>query len=514
MVKKRSILTKICALLSVFTIGAATGCSVLEGIVGGVTGQSSSTSSGNSELSGSSENSDIGEEPEDPGKPEDSAPDEPNEPELPDIPNTPETPDEPETPDTPVTPDEPEIPDTPETPDTPVAPTNTLTITAPTGEVYPYIDDVKDYLMAGEGAIAKDYYKGQRSQYAPIEIKWTVTGKGVRKFLVEYATKADYSDAITEEVSASLRSIEVYNLYKGTTYYVRVTALGSNSAVLATEEGTFKTTDLGPRFMMVDDVCNMRDLGGYTTADGHTLVQGIAYRGGHLMPAGGYNNQISDAGIAYMSEVMGIKTEIDFRTSGEAGFEGGSYIPGATLTYITINGYNHTFDYDDEYYQFFSMLADEDNYPVYMHCTGGADRTGSAVFLLHTMLGVSDLECLQGYELTSYSIYGLRDTKVETVNNKANAYKTYWEDFMTKLDSYAGNTRQEKVETWMKTVVGITQAQIDSIKSIFYGETVIEGKTFTPDEDEMPLMPFAEQKSVEKQYSDLLSAWAVQKKEI
>ena len=171
-----------------------------------------------------------------------------------------------------------------------------------------------------------------------------------------------------------------------------------------------------------------------------------------------------------------------------------------------------TFNYTKEYKQFFTMLADENNYPVYMHCTGGADRTGSVVFLLHTMLGVSDLECLQGYELTSYSIYGLRDTKLDTVNNKTNEYKNYWENFMAKLDTYAGATRQEKVETWMKTSVGITQEQIDKIKSIFYGETVIEGKTFINDEDEMPLVPLAQKKSVNEQCADMVEAWAVQKK--
>ena len=185
----------------------------------------------------------------------------------------------------------------------------------------------------------------------------------------------------------------------------------------------------------------------------------------------------------------------------------GSVIPGATLSYVTLNGYGDTFQYDDEYKAFFTMLADENNYPVYMHCTGGADRTGSAIYLLHTMLGVSDVECLQGYELTSFSTYGLRDTQYTGAE-----YKGYWDAFMEKLDTYAGSTKQEKVETWMKTVVGISQAQIDKIKAIFYGEIQIEGKSFTSDQDELPSVPLAAKKSVSAQYSDILAAWAVQKK--
>ena len=204
-----------------------------------------------------------------------------------------------------------------------------------------------------------------------------------------------------------------------------------------------------------------------------------------------------------MSEVMGIKTEIDFRTAEESGItlEQGSLIPGASLHYITINSYAETFNYDDEYLEFFTMLADEDNYPIYMHCTGGSDRTGSAVYLLHTMLGVSELECLQGYELTSFSSYGLRDTQ--------EGYKKYFDPFMTKLNSYEGNTKQEKVETWMRSI-GVTQSQINKIKSIFYGETAIG---FVPGRGEASTTHVSQRKTVDKQYHEMLAAWVVQKKE-
>ena len=77
---------------------------------------------------------------------------------------------------------------------------------------------------------------------------------------------------------------------------------------------------------------------------------------------------------------------------------------------------------------------------------------------------------------------------------------------MTKLNTYAGNTKQEKVETWMKTVVGITQAQIDKIKGIFYGEIAVDG-AFTPTKENTAA------KAAQKMYSDSLAAWAVQKKE-
>ena len=204
-----------------------------------------------------------------------------------------------------------------------------------------------------------------------------------------------------------------------------------------------------------------------------------------------------------MSEVMGIKTEIDFRTATESGvtLEQGSLIPGASLTYITINGYSDYFKdwYDEENLQFFTMLADEKNYPVYIHCTGGADRTGTVVYLLHTLLGVSELECLQGYELTSFSSYGLRDTQ--------GSYQDEFSQFIEKLNTYAGNTKQEKAEAWARSI-GVTQAQMDKIKAIFYGEIEITGKTFKPKQRNLSI----EKKTLNEQFSELLATWVVQKK--
>ena len=338
--KKRSILVAI-ALISAFTIGASSGCDALSGMLGGSSVQENSEVSENSEVTS-----------------------------TPDISETPETSEDPETSETPETSEEPETSETPETSEDSEEPEIAVTLNLPTEDVVPYASTIYDYLTAGAGAKVKDYYQKMDTQAKSVSISWSFSGSPriARKFLVEYATKADYSDAITVEATSSARSIEVYNLYRGTTYYVRVTALDKDgAAVYNIAEGTFKTTDVGPRFMMVDGVCNVRDLGGYTTNNGKELAQGIAYRGGHLKMAGGYTNEVTDAGLAYMSEVMGIKSEIDFRTPREAGFEGGSFIPGASLTYITLNGYEHTFNYDDEYYAFFSMLADENNYPVSMH---------------------------------------------------------------------------------------------------------------------------------------------------
>ena len=344
-----------------------------------------------------------------------------------------------------------------------------LKVTAPTGEVYPYVYQAKQYLLAGEGAEVYDYYTAMDNPFAPIEVAWTFDGRGASKFIVEYATRENFSDALSVEVGGAKRKAELYNLYKATNYYLRIKAVGSNGEVLYVGTGEFYTTDLGPRVMNIEGVHNVRDLGGYETSLGKTIVQGIAYRGGSLTDPpkdDHYSNNISEEGKKYMSEVMGIKAELDFRTPEESGVGYESVIPGATLTYITLGGYTAPFYHGKETYrQLFSYFADENNYPMYYHCTGGADRTGTVTFLLHAFLGVSELECIQGFAFTTFSIYGPR----------ASSKGIYWQEFqdmISLLKAYEGDNLQQKTENYLRSI-GVTETELYNIKAIFFGEPTL-----------------------------------------
>lgn len=336
----------------------------------------------------------------------------------------------------------------------------TLMITSPKGEIYPYVDEVKEYLQAGAGADVGDYASGVSVAQSSVKLTWECDSERVTQYVVEYATKADYSDAIIQTVSKKKKTVLLYNLYKATKYYVRVTAYEDEEAILE-EESTFTTTALGPRFMSIDGIYNVRDLGGYETSFDRRTMQGLLYRGGALLPADVYDCNLTDEGKAYMSEVLGIKTEIDFRTPAEAGNYGGSPIPNAELKYVTLGGYADAFR-QSGYKEVFSMLADVNNYPIYMHCTGGADRTGTVSFLLNALLGVSETELIQDYELTSFSVYGQRNTQ-------RGDYSKYFQEFLERLNAYMGDTLQEKTENYMLTI-GVTAEEISSIKAIMFGE--------------------------------------------
>ena len=336
-----------------------------------------------------------------------------------------------------------------------------VTLTIPKGQVFPYIDNVKEYLQAEAGANVRDYLVSVENPCKDVKVAWSSDGD-VAKYKVEYATKEDYSNAISMEYPKGTTECELFNLYKATTYYVRLTALSENGEMLAVEEDRFETTSRGPRVMKIPDIHNVRDVGGYQTFTGKTTVQGILYRGGTLTPADVYDSQLTEAGKAYMRDVMGIKTEIDFRGAKEAGNLVSSVIPGATLRYATLSGYDDAFTDPMGYKTTFQLLADKNNYPIYYHCTGGADRTGTVTFLLNAMLGVLEWECVQDYEITSFSLYGERNSQIGT-------YSSYFKRFRDGLDGYGGETLQEKVINYLLSI-GVTAEEISSIQVIMFGE--------------------------------------------
>ena len=103
-----------------------------------------------------------------------------------------------------------------------------------------------------------------------------------------------------------------------------------------------------------------------------------------------------------------------------------------------------------------AALADENRYPVYIHCTGGVDRTGTLAFLINALLGVGEDDLIRDYETTTFSVYGERS------RNSA-IYK--FADFYKQLKSYAGSTFAEKTENYMLSI-SVIQTQINAIKSI------------------------------------------------
>ena len=337
-----------------------------------------------------------------------------------------------------------------------------LTITTPAnGDTsYSYEDNVKNYLEDDDANVGDYLVSGQKDAVAPITVSWENTFTDVLSYKVEYSTNRDFSEALVLELGASETSAELYNLYNATEYFVRVTAITAYGEMRAIT--SFTTSDIGARVMKIDGIYNVRDLGGYMTESGERTVQGRFFRGGALSDEVNHwypQVSLTEEGGAYMRDVLGIKTDFDLRSQAENLGLTESPIPEATLEYYGVGGYTDAFT-NANFAKVFTALADESRYPVYMHCTGGADRTGTVSFLVNALCGVDEATLIKDYEMTSFSIYGERNSKKTDYN---------FSGFLAQLKTYEGDTLSEKTENYMKSI-GVSEIAIYNIKAIMFGK--------------------------------------------
>ena len=326
---------------------------------------------------------------------------------------------------------------------------------------YPYYDVIKDYLSR-ENADIKDYKCERKNQASPIVIKWKTDIDSVvtQKFI--YSLEPDFKKCIQIKVDADKREVGLFNLFKASTYYCKL-IINDKYEI----KSSFKTTDLGPRIINVDGIFNVRDVGGYIGYKGKRTKQGLLYRSGALTICADqhFDNivQITSKGKKTLSKELKIKTEFDIRKEEEALFLKKSLIPNAKLIYLPTDGYLSAFIESERYRDVFKALAVKEYYPICMHCTGGADRTGTVCFILNALLGVCESDLIHDYEITTFSIYGIRDSKER---GSLLQFCEFYEYFRTH---YQGETLREKANDYLLSI-GVLKEEIKSIINIMSGE--------------------------------------------
>jgi protein-tyrosine phosphatase len=199
----------------------------------------------------------------------------------------------------------------------------------------------------------------------------------------------------------------------------------------------WSATSTGPRdrSYAVPTAVNLRDLGGYPTADGRRVRWGQVYRSGTL-------NELSDADVERVA-ALGIHMLCDFRTTDEA--EASPELPDrlnarylhlplkadrdtlsrmiaallspAQLKTIMLRSYTDTIfeNNADLYGQVLTLLTDPENLPLLFHCTAGKDRTGMFAALLLSLLGVPDEVIITDYTLSNAFHHRFRDYVGEAI---------------------------------------------------------------------------------------------------
>ena len=311
---------------------------------------------------------------------------------------------------------------------------------------------------------------------------------GEAPYTVRIGTRKDLADA--EEWTANLCKLQVGLFYPETTYYWQVTdANGDRSAVGSFTAGAGVRLIGARKTLTADGVQNVRDEGGWKTEDGKTVRYGLLYRGGLFEFSGSYyiHNVIDDYGRDALNR-LGIRTEIDLRSDYDYGGQTSSPLDGCAYVRYPFWGYTSIFPkstYTESIYEYpqttesfrkiFTLLADENAYPVYFHCLIGQDRTGSLAFLILGLLGVEYDDLVRDYELSAFSKIGTMDRSTsfsfcgEEIVTQEQAFTAMYRVMMQYYGTDSGRL-SDAIAAYLITACGVTEAQIERIRAILLTE--------------------------------------------
>ena len=244
---------------------------------------------------------------------------------------------------------------------------------------------------------------------------------------------SDFSAVTTKIISVpqGVDSINVWNLIPGRTYNWKL-VYGQNNDEVEAASGQFKTTGT-LRMLKIDDVFNVRDMGGWMGLNGYPLRYGVIIRGSRLNVNSQSTLMITDSGIEEL-RWAGMRAELDMRDAGNS--------LNAQYAYFSKNNDSPLYSVNSAYN---SRIATFANAPqsiigvkkliewlkqgkhVYLHCSVGADRTGTVAYLVGALCGMSEDALCKEFELTSFS--------GDKIDNEAD--RGTWER-LVRQRSYAG----------------------------------------------------------------------------
>ena len=197
------------------------------------------------------------------------------------------------------------------------------------------------------------------------------------------------------------------------------------------------------------------------------------YRGGKIEDG-------TEAGKAKLLNYYGVKTDLDLRAEATAS-------PlGASVNFVNVSGpyYAGTGDsgtginsladsskgpwkgtYRDALLTEIRTFTKPENYPIYVHCSLGRDRTGTIVFLINALCGVGEMDLFMDYETSFFSRLGRADDQTA-----ANMSKTIFQGLYNYIRVYAPKKSLAEATEMFMLEIGITQDEINSIRNILLEE--------------------------------------------
>ncbi len=351
---------------------------------------------------------------------------------------------------------------------------------APCLGVAPILAEPQDVAVVSLASDAQKAYKspekrGWNAEYSPSALKngaddaskpkptifrWNGNSSDVI-FTLQLAKTDDFVDAV-EFPSAEKLEREVKNLPPDAKFFWRVKATSKDGSEEFSQTRSFRTETACPRWFDVPGISNVRDAGGWTTRDGKRVKSGKIFRGSEF--DGHFN--LTEEGKRVLLDEMGIVVDLDLRGASEWGnvLDYTSPLGAQNVRWLNFPVSSYGGIVADEqkrlYREMFRVLADEKNYPLYVHCWGGADRTGTLIMAINAILGVSDDDLCADYEITSFSVFGERSIHSKEFKSLLEGLNAYGTD---------DDSLSIKFENYLKSA-GVTDDELNAIRKILLEE--------------------------------------------
>jgi protein-tyrosine phosphatase len=240
------------------------------------------------------------------------------------------------------------------------------------------------------------------------------------------------------------------------------------------------------RHIPVDGITNLRDLGGFATADGGVTTWQRVYRADalHKLTADGLAT-FQALGVRSVFDLRGDVERSEFpnpvpsvhapivgRPAGQMPASRASVIAADDGERMLLDTYIGILEHSASgIATILSALTDRSMTPALFHCHGGKDRTGVVAAVLLTALGVSRDDVLDDYEATRRyrTIAHQQDSYTNMLANgmspeaAAGALGTPRWVMATVLDAIDG--RYGGVDRYLLDVVGLDEAQIHRLRA-------------------------------------------------
>lgn len=217
------------------------------------------------------------------------------------------------------------------------------------------------------------------------------------------------------------------------------------------------------RMIKTENGFNIRDVGGWRTKDGKRVRYGRIFRGG------AFSRGYSEKDAAVMIDQLGINVEVDLRSEAELKMDDDNpsndrnySVFGNRVSYyhcpMPLSGY---YKEDEKYVEVFRTVLSslEHGENIYIHCAGGADRTGTIMLMLEALLGVEDQNMAKDYELTSFAPNYYDKDNYRYLNSCSRTF-----DRFKAVSGKTGTTYE--IATQYLLSLGVTQDEIDRFRNI------------------------------------------------